>query len=49
MLGPREVADGLLALRLRGGRALAPMPVADALALIGGQVAARASDLLPAG
>ncbi|MEU8422482.1 threonine--tRNA ligase [Micromonospora sp. NPDC048835] len=47
VLGAREVADRHLALRLRGGRALAPMPADAALALIGGQVAARSADLLP--
>ena len=47
VMGAREAADGHLALRLRGGRALAPMPADAALALIGGQVAARAADLLP--
>ena len=47
VLGAREVADGHLALRLRGGRAVAPMPADAALALIGRQVAARATDLLP--
>ncbi|MFG1881791.1 threonine--tRNA ligase [Micromonospora sp. NPDC049102] len=49
VLGAAEVADGALALRLRDGRALAPMPADAALALIGGQVAARAADLLPPG
>ncbi|MGC4852053.1 aminoacyl--tRNA ligase-related protein [Micromonospora sp. DT4] len=49
VLGASEAADGALALRLRDGRALAPMPADAALALIGGQVAARAADLLPPG
>ncbi|MEU8044583.1 threonine--tRNA ligase [Micromonospora echinofusca] len=49
VLGPREAAGGAVALRLRGGRALDPMPAADALRLIGAVVADRAPALLPAG
>ncbi|MEV4462985.1 threonine--tRNA ligase [Micromonospora echinofusca] len=49
VLGPREAAEDAVALRLRGGRALDPMPAADALRLIGAVVADRAPTLLPAG
>ncbi|MFJ6195160.1 threonine--tRNA ligase [Micromonospora sp. NPDC092111] len=49
VVGAREAADGTLALRLRDGRQLDPMPVADALGLVGAVVAARSADLLPAG
>ncbi|MEU4779799.1 threonine--tRNA ligase [Micromonospora sp. NPDC023633] len=49
VVGPREAAEGAVALRLRGGRALDPMPAADALRLIGAVVADRAPTLLPAG
>ncbi|MEU4714553.1 hypothetical protein AB0F73_12980 [Micromonospora purpureochromogenes] len=35
-------------LRLRDGRGLDPMPVADALGLVGAVVAARSTELLPA-
>ncbi|MEH0935231.1 threonine--tRNA ligase [Micromonospora psammae] len=48
VLGAREVADGSVSLRLRDGRGLPPMPVADALGLVGAVVAARSTDLLPA-
>ncbi|MBQ1074499.1 threonine--tRNA ligase [Micromonospora sp. C31] len=47
VLGPREVAEGAVSLRLRGGRALDPMPAADALELIGAVVADRGHALLP--
>lgn len=49
VLGAREAADGRVALRLRDGRSLDPVPVAEALRLIGDVVAIRAHDLLPAG
>ncbi len=49
VVGPREVADGRVSLRLRGGRALDPMPAAGALALIAEVVGARAASLLPGG
>ncbi|MFG3703770.1 threonine--tRNA ligase [Micromonospora sp. NPDC047670] len=49
VLGPREAAEGAVSLRLRGGRALDPMPAADALRLIGAVVSARGAALLPAG
>ncbi|TDB75730.1 threonine--tRNA ligase [Micromonospora sp. KC723] len=49
VVGAREAADGAVALRLRDGRGLDPMPVPDALGLVGAVVAARAGDLLPAG
>ncbi|MDG4822817.1 threonine--tRNA ligase [Asanoa sp. WMMD1127] len=35
VIGEREAAGGQVALRLRGGRELPPMPIADALRLIG--------------
>jgi threonyl-tRNA synthetase len=44
VIGGREAAAGLIALRLRNGRQLPPMPIAAAIALIGG-VAARKADL----
>ena len=47
VLGPREAADGRLSLRLRDGRSVDPMPATQALALIGGAIAARCADLLP--
>ncbi|WP_328340194.1 His/Gly/Thr/Pro-type tRNA ligase C-terminal domain-containing protein [Micromonospora sp. NBC_00421] len=49
VVGAREAADDAVALRLRDGRGLPPMPVADAVGLIGAVVAARAAELLPAG
>ncbi|MER7415369.1 threonine--tRNA ligase [Micromonospora peucetia] len=48
VIGPREAAGGAVSLRLRGGRALDPMPAADVLRLIGAVVADRGPDLLPA-
>ncbi|MFG2011836.1 threonine--tRNA ligase [Micromonospora sp. NPDC048868] len=47
VVGPREAAEGAVSLRLRGGRALDPMPAADALRLIGAVVADRGPALLP--
>ncbi|HEU4421825.1 MAG TPA: aminoacyl--tRNA ligase-related protein, partial [Pilimelia sp.] len=47
VVGPREAADGAVALRLRDGRALDPMPVAAALDLVAAVSAARIPDLLP--
>ncbi|MEW2383290.1 threonine--tRNA ligase [Micromonospora sp. NPDC047707] len=49
VIGPREAADGRVSLRLRDGRALDPVPAAEALGLVGRVVAARSADLLPAG
>ncbi|SCG65850.1 threonine--tRNA ligase [Micromonospora coxensis] len=49
VVGAREAADGSVALRLRDGRGPDPLPVADALRLIGRVVAERSADLLPAG
>ena len=49
VIGPREAADGRIALRLRDGRTLDPMPAAEALALITGRVGERSHDLLPGG
>ncbi|MBM7080989.1 threonine--tRNA ligase [Micromonospora humidisoli] len=49
VVGAREAADDAVALRLRDGRSLDPMPAADAVRLIGAVVAARSAELLPAG
>jgi len=46
VVGAREAAEGSVALRLRDGRALAPMPVAAALDLVVGVAAARSPELL---
>jgi threonyl-tRNA synthetase len=46
IIGPREEPDGAVALRLRDGRQLPPMPAAAAIALIGGVAAARSGDLV---
>jgi threonyl-tRNA synthetase len=45
VVGPREAAEGAVALRLRDGRRLDPMPAADALAGIGAAVASRGQAL----
>jgi threonyl-tRNA synthetase len=47
VIGPREVAAGEVTLRVRGGRELPPMPVAEALRLIGDVVASRSHELVP--
>ncbi|HKE63762.1 MAG TPA: threonine--tRNA ligase [Micromonosporaceae bacterium] len=47
VIGAREAADGLVALRLRDGRQLEPMPSAAAVALIAGVAASRSQNLLP--
>jgi threonyl-tRNA synthetase len=47
VIGAREAADGRVALRLRDGRQLDPIPVADALGLIAGVVASRSGELIP--
>ena len=47
IVGEREVADGLIALRLRDGRQLPPMPQAEAIALIASIASARSADLIP--
>ncbi|MEV4198181.1 threonine--tRNA ligase [Micromonospora globbae] len=47
VVGAREAAGGRVALRLRDGRELDPMPVTAALELVTGVVAARSADLLP--
>ncbi len=47
VIGAREAADGRVALRLRDGRQLDPMPVADALGLIAGVAASRSRELIP--
>jgi threonyl-tRNA synthetase len=50
VIGPREAADGLVALRLRDGRRLGPRPADEVLRLIGRQVESRGTGLLdPAG
>ncbi|WP_232320715.1 hypothetical protein [Micromonospora rifamycinica] len=48
VVGAREAADDTVALRLRDGRSLDPMPADDAVRLIGAVVAARSAELLPA-
>ncbi|MFD8599202.1 threonine--tRNA ligase [Kitasatospora sp. NPDC059646] len=45
VLGPREVADGALAVRLRDGRRLDPRPAGEVLERIGAQVRAHAVEL----
>jgi threonyl-tRNA synthetase len=47
VIGAREAANGRVALRLRDGRQLDPMPVADAVALIAGVAASRSRALIP--
>ncbi|HYN92381.1 MAG TPA: threonine--tRNA ligase, partial [Pilimelia sp.] len=47
VVGAREAAAGQVALRLRDGRALAPMPAAAAIALVHRVAAGRGADLLP--
>ena len=44
VLGDREMEDGKAALRLRSGQTLDPMPVDEAVALIGGRIASRAPE-----
>jgi threonyl-tRNA synthetase len=48
VIGPREAADGLVALRLRDGRQLPAMPAAEAIALVNEVVRARSHELVPA-
>nr|WP_262703863.1 threonine--tRNA ligase [Streptomyces sp. NEAU-383] len=45
VVGAREAADGRVALRLRDGRRLDPLPVGDALARIDARVRAHSPDL----
>ncbi|MDF5754515.1 threonine--tRNA ligase [Spongiactinospora sp. TRM90649] len=45
VIGPREVADGAVALRLRDGRRLDPLPVAEAVDRIGALTARRSAEL----
>ncbi|WP_042403944.1 threonine--tRNA ligase [Streptacidiphilus carbonis] len=45
VIGPREAAAGLLAVRLRDGRRLDPQPVAEVLARVGDRVATRSGEL----
>jgi threonyl-tRNA synthetase len=47
VIGAREAPQGLVALRLRDARQLAPMPRADAIALVCRVAATRSPDLLP--
>jgi threonyl-tRNA synthetase len=47
VIGEREAAGGAVALRLRDGRELPPMPGAAALRLVGDVVAARSFELTP--
>ena len=44
VLGDREVEDGRVAVRLRSGETLDPMTVDEAVAMIGGRIAARAPE-----
>jgi threonyl-tRNA synthetase len=47
VVGPREAADGSVALRLRDGRQVPAMPAAEAIALVQAVVAERSHGLLP--
>lgn len=47
VVGAREAAEGRVALRLRDGRSLDPLPAATALELVRDVVAARSPALLP--
>ncbi len=49
VIGPREAAQGSVALRLRDGRQVPAMPGRDAIGLVAAVSAARSPDLLPAG
>lgn len=49
VVGPREAAAGRVSLRLRDGQHLAPLPTAEALALVTRVVATRSPELLPPG
>lgn len=46
VVGEREAASGSVALRVRGGAELPPMPVSAALELIGSVVASRSLSLV---
>ncbi|MET9890061.1 threonine--tRNA ligase [Streptomyces sp. NPDC006465] len=46
VIGPREAAAGLIALRLRDGRRLDPRPADEVLHLIGQPIASHSADLL---
>jgi threonyl-tRNA synthetase len=45
VIGPREAAADLVALRLRDGSRPDPLPTADALARITARIEARSSEL----
>ncbi|PHQ48751.1 hypothetical protein BLA24_28110 [Streptomyces cinnamoneus] len=45
VIGPREATDGLVALRLRDGRRLDPLPAGEALGRIKGVVVSRRGEL----
>lgn len=47
VIGAREAADGRVALRVRDGRQLDPIPVADAIGLIADVAASRSGELIP--
>lgn len=49
VVGPREAAVGQVSLRLRDGRSLAPLPAAEAIALVARVVATRSPELVPPG
>ncbi|MEV4758029.1 threonine--tRNA ligase [Micromonospora sp. NPDC049559] len=48
VIGAREAAAGRVALRLRDGRSLDPVPAVEAVRLVAGVVASRSPELLPA-
>jgi len=47
VIGPREAAAGEVALRLRDGRQLPPMPALDAVRMVSEIAASRSHDLVP--
>ncbi|WP_038841126.1 threonine--tRNA ligase [Salinispora arenicola] len=49
VVGPREAAVGQVSLRLRDRRSLAPLPAAEAIALVARVVATRSPELVPPG
>ena len=49
VIGAREAAGGMVALRLRDGRQLPPMPRAEAISLVAAVAAQRSLGLMPAG
>ena len=45
VIGAKEAADDLVALRLRDGRRLDPLPAAEVLSRVGALVGAHSTDL----